>query len=115
MIKYAPSESDHVMTGVNEIPHNLPMGFRLLNDVVMAEIDRHLTVEQLALDAQYVYMIQRGGYCAVAAHAWLHEPKFCGGRWRCMAPDCREVWVCKSVRRAWKAHRRIQRGLPCPS
>ncbi|GAA5151753.1 hypothetical protein GCM10023321_19330 [Pseudonocardia eucalypti] len=91
-----------------------PVAFWFLNDVVMAEMDRRLTVEELALDAQYAYMIQRDGLVGVAAHTWLHEPKRCGGQWWCMAPDCRELWVCKSVRRAWKAQRRIERGLPCP-
>lgn len=91
-----------------------PAAFWLLNDAVMAEMDRHLTVEELALDAQYAYMIQRDGLAGVARYAWLHEAKRCGGQWRCIAPDCGELWVCKWVRRAWKARRRIEQGLPCP-
>lgn len=85
--------------------------FRLLNDQVVAEIDRGRTSDQRALDGIYTDILEREGPTAVMEQALLHVPQRSRGQWWCTAPQCQHdrpcEWPCKWIIRAWKAHRRI--------
>lgn len=83
-------------------------GSAFLIEKVVAERDATLTDEELAIDAQYVALLERQGEAAIEEQIELHTRR--GACW-CAAPRCADKWPCKWVQRAWKAHRQLARGL----
>lgn len=90
----------------------IPPGFALLNDAVMAEVERRLTDQERALDVEYSHVLERKSLMDFWSDGVLHVGSFCGGRWCCRAPDCGEVWPCRWIRSAWKAYRRSMQKPP---